>query len=620
MIKISVVVPIYNALDQVRECIESLVQHRHGNVELIIVNDGSDLNAKAWLTERLAKEDNCTLIHNEENIGYLKSVNKGFSKTSGDIIVSQNSDTIIFSDFFEKITGIFDAHKDVGIINPVSTWANWTRIPFPAGHNIYSLQSYIDQTYGREIVDINCASGFSFAFRREVYEQLGGFDPIYDPGYWEETDYCLKALDAGWRVVCAMGLYVFHHGWSSFGEEMRNAHMHVNGQIFRSRWLERFDELEREWTANDPLRAMRHDLETLEHGPNKNIYNKDDKSLSVLYIVPDMPLYGGIISILQVVNRLVLEGVRANVAIVSGKRTDALRYAASYFSPLQFESEADLLASGPQADLYIATAWDTAYTVKKAHARGLCKDTAYFVQDYEPDFHPDDPVQSIKAEVSYDLVQNRIVKTEWLKKKLEKFGGETRIIPLGLNTDIFADYGRSRSPMLVSMARPSSPRRNWTVTRKVFQFLSEHWPDLNLGIYGFGFDHGELPPNIQNFGVLNSAKDVANMLNDATMLLDASIYQGFGRPGLEAIACGVVPILTKYGGITSYAVHEENCLLIDPMDVSGIVAAIIRLLGDPDLMATLKENGKQVKQKYTLKNEGYMTKVFFEEIIDSRQY
>ncbi len=615
-LSIDIIIPVYNALDQVRECIKSVVAHRDDLVNVIVVNDASHPHVGEWLDAEHAGTIRCTIIHKEQNEGYLKAINQGLELSKADIVICQNSDTIIFENFFDIVRALFQSDPKIAVINPVSVWANWTRIPFPSGHTVFSLADRLWRANGLSVRDIQNASGFCFAVRGEALLRLGSFDPVYDPGYWEETDFCMKVLDAGLRVVCAPGLFVFHHGWSSFGADARNMNMEKNERIFRSRWGEQFSALEKWFKFNDPLRGLKNELACTDSAVD-NVYARSAAAdgLSVLYILPSLAHYGGIISVIQVVNRLVMQGVRANIAVTKAGDKSVLRYCACYFNPLFFENEAELIQNCPQVDVVVATHWTTAYSAIKLTNVGKAKRAAYFVQDYEPDFHTDDPMRARLAEATYKLISDRICKTSWLKEKLDAYGGDTEIIPIGLNTDIFADYRQPRENLVLTMARPSSARRNWPTALKAFRILAEIRPDIALGVYGSNFKPGELPPSITSYGLLESASSVARMLNRAKVLLDASTFQGFGRPGLEAIACGVAPVLTKNGGITSYAKHMHNALLINPFDVGEIVTSICRIIDDEPLYERLRTNGKGLSANYTLDREGAQTRVFLERVL-----
>ena len=93
---IDVVVPVFNAFDQVKRCLGSLLRHADDHVRLIVVDDGSHEAVRDWLTASLATDERCKLILLDQNGGYLKAANTGLKHTASDIVSVKNSDTIIF--------------------------------------------------------------------------------------------------------------------------------------------------------------------------------------------------------------------------------------------------------------------------------------------------------------------------------------------------------------------------------------------------------------------------------------------------------------------------------------------------------------------------------------------
>ena len=79
-----------------------------------------------------------------------------------------------------------------------------------------------------------------------------------------------------------------------------------------------------------------------------------------------------------------------------------------------------------------------------------------------------------------------------------------------------------------------------------------------------------------------------------------SYFEGFGQPGLEALACGVPLVTTDNGGCREYAIHEETALVVPPKDVDALAAAIHRLLTDRELSERVSRNGlKLVQDKFS---------------------
>ena len=78
-----------------------------------------------------------------------------------------------------------------------------------------------------------------------------------------------------------------------------------------------------------------------------------------------------------------------------------------------------------------------------------------------------------------------------------------------------------------------------------------------------------------------------------------SKYQAFGRTGLEAMACGCVPILPVVGGVTEYAVENWNALVVDTGDQDQVEAAATALIEDPERLRRLRENGLQTAESFS---------------------
>jgi len=635
-------------MHHVRSCLFSLFRCATRPCRLILVDDCSDSHTRTGLDEFLAAAPMpVTLLRNEANLGYLKSVNRGIAAGDAPYVVLINSDTVMLPGFLERLEADFEVDPKAGVINPVSTWANWTRIPFPAGFNIHRLSREVRAFSPNRLPDIQNASGFFLAVRRELYDKLGLFDEAYGPGYWEEADFCMRALKAGWRVAVDDGLYIFHHGWGSFQEQGRNEHMRRNEALFLKRWGGEYKRLVSWWKREDPVAPLRSHLEKAARltagapDPEDETVTRDVADIRldslmdgivpplpprasrpvadpprVIYILPAVSLFGGVISVLQVVNQLVLRGFDANVATYGPVDEHVFRMFPVFFRPYVFSDEAALVANFPACDLVVATGWETAYAAALLQRLRPGLRAAYFVQDYEPDFYTGvRPELEVRAERTYDLLDNQIVKSRWLAGLLKPFGKRVNIIPLGLNLDLFHDAGRPRSCQIISLARPSSLRRNFPMLCEVYAEVHRRRPDVALALYGGGYDPKELNFPVRSYGELSDMAEVARALNDSMVLLDCSTFQGFGRPGLEAMACGTAAVLTREGGITQYAKHRYNCLLTDPMNRDEIVEKVLLLLDNEEERTRLIAHGKATAAEYSLVAEGERTAALFREIL-----
>lgn len=102
MVKVSVVIPIYNVEKYLRQCLESVIKQTLREIEIICVNDGST-DGSLGIIEEYAKQDNRIVIINKENSGYGHSMNVGFDKANGEYIGIVESDDYAESEMFEKL-------------------------------------------------------------------------------------------------------------------------------------------------------------------------------------------------------------------------------------------------------------------------------------------------------------------------------------------------------------------------------------------------------------------------------------------------------------------------------------------------------------------------------------
>lgn len=600
-----IVIPVYNSLNHVRPCLNSLSRNIPDNSKIIIVDDGSD----EYVSKEIKKicdrfKVNVEYVKNNENMGYLKSCNKGISSGNNPFVILTNSDTIVFRNTFEILKKTFEDYPNIGVINPVSTWANWTRIPFPNGFNILQLNSFVQDVDTPElVVDLNNASGFFLGIRRNLFEEIGLFDEVFNPGYYEETDFCMKVLEKGYKVSVHKGLYVFHHGWGSFGEQSRNHQMSLNKDKFMKRWEDKYNKLEKKWLENDPIKDLKESLG--DNVPNQN-------SLEVVYVLPNLDLNGRSISAIQIVNQLNLLGCSANLAIWGKIDEDFLRKYPLYFRPYIFDSEVDLVENFPKCAFAVVTDGKIALKLLETHANdGM--NVVYQFQEYYPFNYGNNKTYSEPSE-AYNL-SHKIVKSSWLNNKLRYFGGSVHKIPTGIDTDVFYERKLKREIQIVSYLKTDVELRNLSILKEIFRKLKEEYNSINLAVLGNvpgDFDDFEFPVNL--LGILKDPKEVANVLNSSIIALDVSTSHLSGRFGLEAMACGTATVLTRNGGITEYAKHRFNTLLVNPTNIDEIVQNVKNLLENIDLRARLIKNGYETSKKYSLRNETKMTKQFFEEL------
>lgn len=237
MKRLTVIVPIYNALDDVKLCLNSLLEKFNFSLgKIILVNDCSDTSTTSYLEEFCLKNKTFKLINNKENLGFVKTCNKGMKLAKTNYIVLLNSDTIIPKNFTEKIIKCLDSDPKIGLASPISSNSNAYYIPMRPGYNLEKMNKKIQNEHQATYPLISEAEGFCFCINKKVIDQQGYLDEIYGKGYHEEVDFSYRAITNGWKIVLIDDLYVYHKRQASFGEKQRAIQLEQNNSIFYERW------------------------------------------------------------------------------------------------------------------------------------------------------------------------------------------------------------------------------------------------------------------------------------------------------------------------------------------------------------------------------------------------
>ncbi|MEA5547635.1 glycosyltransferase, partial [Limnoraphis robusta CCNP1324] len=227
-----IVVCVHNALDVVILCLESVAQNRdETRHRIVIVDDGSGEETKAWLESFAAAHANVLLVRHEAAGGYTRAANAGLSRMDADFLVLLNSDTIVAGRWVEKMMDAAFSSPGVGIVGPLSSAASHQSIPdhrstagqtavndMPEGYSVADMNFWCERNAPADFVPrVPLVHGFCYGLTRETVERVGLFDEASFPfGYGEENDYCLRATNAGVGLVVATHTYVYHKKSQSY--------------------------------------------------------------------------------------------------------------------------------------------------------------------------------------------------------------------------------------------------------------------------------------------------------------------------------------------------------------------------------------------------------------------
>ena len=322
-------------------------------------------------------------------------------------------------------------------------------------------------------------------------------------------------------------------------------------------------------------------------------YRNDVDGLRITFVLRNICIAGGVISVINMANELILMGIEVSVVVTHpDKKITGIKM---LFEPILLSSAVNVTRHMPQSDIYVATLWTTAFYVHKITKNN--KSTAcYFVQDYEVNF-VQSKVMKAKVRKTYQILKNKFAKTKWLVEMMNSEGCQCHKINPAIDLNIFYPLKRKENSCvgILAMNRSSTVRRGSRILLESLKIVKERYPDVDIQLFGeraydAGFD-------FEFLGRL-SHSELADYYRKTDIYVDTSSFHGFGRPGVEALACGCALVSTDSGRVREYAIDGENCLLVRAGDSEDVAEKIMKLIKDQQLRETLRRNGIQTVQEY----------------------
>jgi GT2 family glycosyltransferase len=149
-----------------------------------------------------------------------------------------NNDTMVDPQLLRVLVALAGANPDVGIVTPViyyydepqRIWCAGAGIDWRAGSVSHRRAGQIDQHQDSAPQDVDFASGCALCFKRAVIEQIGLIDPRFFI-YYDETDWCVRARRAGWRILLAPDGRVWHRISAAMGTTSPATDYYMNRNV-----------------------------------------------------------------------------------------------------------------------------------------------------------------------------------------------------------------------------------------------------------------------------------------------------------------------------------------------------------------------------------------------------
>lgn len=212
----SIVIPVMDGLEVTRACLAAVYRHTRAPFEVILVDNGSVEDVGGLAHELATSRGNVTYIRNDDNEGFGYASNQGMLAARGDWIVLLNNDVIVTPRWLERLRAAAARVPDLGLVGPRTNRASGAqRVPHVGYRNLDELDGFAEAHARRNDGSLRFAArivGLCVLLRRRVIDEIGGFDPCFWLGNFEDDDLCLRAARRGWRSAIADDVFVHHHG------------------------------------------------------------------------------------------------------------------------------------------------------------------------------------------------------------------------------------------------------------------------------------------------------------------------------------------------------------------------------------------------------------------------
>lgn len=282
-----IIIPIYNAYDCLKSCIESVIQHTEFKEnKLILINDHStDERVPKLLAQYAQKYSFIEFLDNAENLGFVGTVNRGMKSSVNDVVLL-NSDTEVTKNWLKKLNACAYSGSMIATVTPLSNNATLASVPkmfekneIPAGLSLDEMADLVEKCSYKNYPELPTGHGFCLYIRREVLDKVGYFDEVsFKKGYGEENDFCFRCFDLGYRHLLCDDTYIYHKESQSFSDT--KIELMKNGEaILQKRYPDYKNKLQL-WCNNCPIEYIGQNIAL-------HIGAKDNSRQNILYLIHD---------------------------------------------------------------------------------------------------------------------------------------------------------------------------------------------------------------------------------------------------------------------------------------------------------------------------------------------
>ncbi len=614
-ISVSIVIPVYNNIELTGTCVNSILkQEKNSNYEIIIVDNGSIDETNNYFNNLEIQK--IRYFRLEENLGFVGGCNFGASHAEGDYIVFLNNDTEIQIGWLDNLLKTFQIRPDCGavgckLIYPDGTLQEAGGIIFSDGNGWNYGRGMNPGDPGFNFVrEVDYCSGAALMVRRDLWDEIGGFDERYSPAYYEDTDLCFEIRKRGYKVYYQPKSVVVHHEGKTAGTDITygfKKYQEINREKFIEKWK---DEL---------ISQCPYDVKHVKKAAERGIKGK------IFVLDHFLPMYDRASGSLRLFNILkMMKALDYHVVFIAMKNEAEERYrpiveelgietyTMQYFLKGNYIDTANLSAFLKEAgfDYALIEFWNLAKEWIP-FLRRISKDTKIIVDSVDIHFIREireaqlakdsklleKAMANKQDEISTYRQADRVwVVTEDDKGAIEEYLGSRIPIDIVPNIhekiDIKKVFEDTEDILFVgNFNHPPNRDAAFFLCNEIFPFIKNALKGVKLYIVGNNPQEDIKSLATEDIIVTGYVEDLTPYLLKSRLSV-APLRYGAGMKGKigEALSWGLPVVTTSIGAEGMGLVDEIHVLIAD--EAKEFADKVIRLYNDGDLWDRLSKNGK----------------------------
>src|SRR5579872_6327935 len=248
---VSVTVVTYNSGRFIKRCLESVLEQKYGNMEVVVI-DNASTDGTVDILEQFA--DRCRIYYNDENVGFAEAQNQAIGRTQGEWVLTLNPDVLLLPNFIQAMVEAGQVDPKVGSVCgklltirasfdlPEKQLVDSTGIYFtPMLRHLDRGSQEVDNGHYLNYEYVFGATAAAALYRRKMIEDISIGDEFFDPDFFvyrEDADVAWRAQLFGWRCIYTPGA-VAHHVRTATPENRRTLPALINMHSVKNRFLMR---------------------------------------------------------------------------------------------------------------------------------------------------------------------------------------------------------------------------------------------------------------------------------------------------------------------------------------------------------------------------------------------